>query len=46
MSSGALPGVAGEPGCRAAHRAAAHRAAAHRAAARLAPFGHPSLAQT
>ena len=41
MSSGALPGVAGEPGCRAAHRAAAHRAAA-----RLAPFGHPSLAQT
>ncbi len=34
MSSGALPGVAGEPGCRAAHRAAA----------RLAPFGRPSLA--
>ena len=32
MSSGALPGVAGEPGCRTAHRAAA----------RLAPAGRPS----
>lgn len=35
MNSGALSGVAGEPGCRTAHRDAA----------RLAPFGRPSLAQ-